>query len=392
LRTNFLPVNADLGIYERKFVMPVKRLPANPNLDHLKHQAKDLSRDHAAGGQGIAQRIREFHPRFNQATDAEIFVARLGLSDAQLTIAREYGFASWARLKRHIEKSTLSDQLNLPHHERIEDAIFRRAVDLLDAGDVVGLRAWLRQNPQLVRRHVVFEGGNYFHHPTLLEFIAENPVRRGALPKNIAEVAKVILDDGPSQAARNEALILVATGRVPRECCMQLPLINLLCDHGADPSSAIHAAALHAEFAGVNALIGRGARIDLPVAAALGRVDDSRRLLPGAGPQDRHLALTLAASSGYVEIVRLLLDAGEDPNRYNPVGGHSHTTPLHQAAGEGHYEVVRLLVERGARLDLKDILWQATPADWARHGGRTDIEAYLREQPARSEKEECSDR
>jgi ankyrin repeat protein len=89
-----------------------------------------------------------------------------------------------------------------------------------------------------------------------------------------------------------------------------------------------------------------------------------------------------------VEIVRLLLDAGEDPNRYNPVGGHSHTTPLHQAAGGGHGEVVRLLVERGARLDLKDILWKATPADWARHGGRTEIEAYLRAQFTRSEQED----
>jgi hypothetical protein len=29
---------------------------------------------------------------------------------------------------------------------------------------------------------------------------------------------------------------------------------------------------------------------------------------------------------------------------------------------------------------LKDILWQATPADWARHAGRTEIEAYLRHQ------------
>jgi hypothetical protein len=29
-------------------------------------------------------------------------------------------------------------------------------------------------------------------------------------------------------------------------------------------------------------------------------------------------------------------------------------------------------------LDLKDILWQATPADWAEHAGRTEIVAYLR--------------
>jgi len=70
--------------------------------------------------------------------------------------------------------------------------------------------------------------------------------------------------------------------------------------------------------------------------SALRRIEDALSgLLAGASSEDRHLALTLAADFGHVEIVRLLLDAGEDPNRYNPVGGHSHTTPLHQAAGEG---------------------------------------------------------
>jgi hypothetical protein len=69
-------------------------------------------------------------------TDAEIFAAEFKLSDAQLAIARESGFPSWARLKARIEKPTLADQLNLPHHQRIEDAEFRRAVELLDAGDV----------------------------------------------------------------------------------------------------------------------------------------------------------------------------------------------------------------------------------------------------------------
>jgi hypothetical protein len=358
--------------------MPVKRLPSNPSLDHLKYQAKDLLREHTARNPGAAQRIREFHPRFTAAMDDEIFDAHLSLSDAQLTIAREYGFPSWTRLKRHIEKPTLADQLNLPHHERIEDAVFRRAVDLLDAGDVAGLRGWLKQHPNLTHQPIVFEGGNYFRNPTLLEFVAENPVRHGTLPKNILELTKVILDTGVERSALNQTLMLVSTGSVPRECGVQLPLIDLLCDHGAVPNSALHAAALHGEFESLNALLRRGARIDLPVAAAMGRIEDARRLLPDASREDRHLALSLAADFGHVEVVRLLLDAGEDPNRYNPVGGHSHTTPLHQAAGAGHYDVVRLLVERGARLDLKDILWQATPAEWARHAGSTEIEAYLR--------------
>ena len=360
--------------------MPVRRLPSNPNLDHLKYQAKDLLRDHAARNLGTAQRLREFHPRFGRSTDAEIFDAPLKLSDAQLAIAREAGFPSWARLKHHIEKPTLTDQLNLPHHERIEDSVFRRAVDLIDAGDVVGLRKWLSQHPKLVHQHVNFEGWNYFYNPTLLEFVAENPVRHGKLLQNIVEIATVILDAGASQSAMNVTLALVATGSVPHESRMQLPLIDLLCDRGADPDSALVPTALHGYMGAVNALLARGARINLPVAAALGTREDFHRLLPSPNSHDRHLALALAAQYGQVEVVRWLLDAGEDPNRYNPVGGHSHCTPLHQAAGYGPIELVRLLVERGARLDLKDVLWQGTPADWAHHQGRTEIEQYLREQ------------
>ncbi|MGD0567549.1 MAG: ankyrin repeat domain-containing protein [Candidatus Sulfotelmatobacter sp.] len=367
--------------------MPVRRLPSNPNLHHRKYQAKDLLQEHAAGDPSAAQRIREFHPRFTRATDAEIFAAPLKLSDAQLTIAREAGFQSWARLKRHIEKPTLTDQLNLPHHERIEDPVFRRAVDLIDAGDAAGLRAYLKRHPKLVHQHVAFEGWNYFHNPTLLEFIAENPVRHGKLPANVVEVAKVLLDAGAEKSALNETLMLVATGSVPRECRLQLPLIDLLCDHGADPDGALQAAVLHNEFEAAHALIRRGARVNLPVAAALGHIDDFRRLLPNAGKDDRHLALALASQFNRIEIVRILLDAGEDPNRYNPVGGHSHSTPLHQAAAAGNEEMVRLLVERGARLDLRDVLWQGTPAGWARHEGKTEVEAYLRAQEAARQKQ-----
>jgi Ankyrin repeats (3 copies) len=364
--------------------MPVRRLPSSPNLDHLKYQARDLLKDHAARTQGAAQRIREFHPRFGGATDSEIFRARFSLSDVQLAIAREYGFPSWTRLKRHIERPTLSDRLDLPHQQRIEDEVFRRAVDLLDEGKALDLRAHLKRHPHLAHQRILFEGGNYFRNPTLLEFVAENPVRRGTLPANIVEIARVILDAGTSQSARNEALMLVSTGSVPRECGVQLALIDVLCDYGADPNTAAHATALHGELEALKALIGRGVRIDLPLSAALGRMEDSRRLLEAASGEDRHLALSLAADFGYAEIVRLLLDAGENPNRYNPVGGHSHTTPLHQAAGRGHEEVVRLLVQRGARTDLKDILWQATPADWAQHAGKPEIEALLRGRDAGS--------
>ena len=359
--------------------MPVSPLPPNANLDHLKHQARDLLKAHATHSPQIAHLIREFHPRFSKSTDAEIFTAPFKLSDAQLTVARRHGFASWPRMKQRIERPTLADRLDLPHHERIEDQLFRRAVDLLDSGDVEGLRAHLQRHPSLAQQRVDLEGTNYFCHPTLLEFIAENPTRRGSLPKNIVEVARVLLDAGTTQADLNETLELVASSLVARQSGVQSALVDLLCDRGADPKHAMRVAAIHGEFDAVRALLQRGAELDLPIAAALGRTDDVHRLLPLAGSEDRHWALAVASQFGYVEITRALLDAGEDPSRYNPLRGHSHGTPLHQASGYGHLDLVRLLVERGARLDLRDTLWNATPAEWARHEGRTEVEKYLRE-------------
>lgn len=364
--------------------MPVKPLPPNPDLNHLKYQAKDLRKAHAARDRAAAQRLREFHPKLHHASDEEIFSTKLSLSDAQLAIARERGFPSWARLKRRVENPKPADRLDLPHHERIDDANFRRAVDLIDAGDVAGLREHLQKHPKLSRQHVVFEGMNYFHNPSLLEFVAENPIRRGKLPANIVEVARVILEAGVERKSLQDALALAATGSVPQECGVQQGLIELFCDYGADPQTELHAAALHGSLGAVETLLARGAKLDMPVAAALNRIDDVRRMLPAASTEDRHLTFAMAAQYGRIEMVRLLLDAGEDPNRYNPIHGHSHSTPLHQVAGYGPMELVKLLVERGARPDIKDIMWQGTPADWARHMGRTEIEKYLREREEES--------
>jgi hypothetical protein len=369
------------GQIERKFSVPTKQLPANPDLDHLKYQAKDLLRQHALREPAGAQRLREFHPRLRRATDQEIFSTQLALSDAQLAVAREYGFQSWPRLRRHLEKRSLSDNLSLPHHERIEDPVFRSAVSMIDAGDAPGLSLILKENPGLIHRRILFEGGNYFRNPGLLEFVAENPIRHGRLPPNIVEIARIILEAGPEKSSVDDALGLVVSGRVPRECGVQNQLIELLCIYGADPNAALRTAAGRGEFEAVLQLIRTGAKPDLPIFAALGKTEEFLRDLPSADSGQRHLALAFAAQYGHAEIVDALLDAGEDPNRYNPVGAHSHSTPLHQAALAGHLETVKVLVEHGARLDIKDVLWQGTPEGWAQHGGRTAVVTYLRKSP-----------
>ncbi len=265
--------------------------------------------------------------------------------------------------------------MDVPYHERIEDPLFRRAVDLLDAGDAAGLRELLVEHPALVHQKVTFEPG-YFQNPSLLNFCAENPIRRGSLPATIVEATRVVLDARPDIEAIHYTLGLVASGRIARECGAQVPLIDLLCDYGAIPDRAMQAAVAHGEFTAVEALLRRGGSVDLPTAAAIG--GDAGSLLAQADADARHKALAFAAQHGRVEVVRLLLDAGEDPNRFNPPNCHAHSTPLHQAAFAGHLDVVRLLVERGARLDLQDKIYEGTALNWAEHGEQALVAEFLR--------------
>src|SRR5580698_11027377 len=81
-------------------------LPAHPDLNHLKKQAKQLLRDVRAQQGEALQSILAFHPR-----PAEF----ASLRDAQLTIARMYGFVDWERLHnevelRHLRASTLKER------------------------------------------------------------------------------------------------------------------------------------------------------------------------------------------------------------------------------------------------------------------------------------------
>ena len=82
--------------------MQQKQLPPNPSLEHLKSQAKQLLKAHKEDSVDARQRIRSFFPKLSDATDTKIQQATFGLQDAQLTIAREYGFSSWTRLKQEV--------------------------------------------------------------------------------------------------------------------------------------------------------------------------------------------------------------------------------------------------------------------------------------------------
>ena len=67
----------------------MSQLPARPDLDQLRRQAREMHRAALAGDVGALRRLRQVS-------------GNVGLSAAQLAIAREYGFASWPKLKAEV--------------------------------------------------------------------------------------------------------------------------------------------------------------------------------------------------------------------------------------------------------------------------------------------------
>jgi uncharacterized protein (TIGR03067 family) len=81
-----------------------KRLPARPNLEHLRTQAKTLLAQLGAGEKEAATSFIEHLPAARKMTIAQVRESSFKLADAQSVIARQNGFASWPVLVRHVEQ------------------------------------------------------------------------------------------------------------------------------------------------------------------------------------------------------------------------------------------------------------------------------------------------
>ena len=83
----------------KSIVKPTRGLPVRPNLDQLKHQAKDLLRRIKRGEPEAITEVRSFHPSPENLFSRET----IKLADVQLVLARSYGAASWPRLVQSCE-------------------------------------------------------------------------------------------------------------------------------------------------------------------------------------------------------------------------------------------------------------------------------------------------
>ena len=333
------------------------------------------------GDEAAAWRFKWVHPRFRGSGIAEVRAATLGLDDAKLLVAREYFLEDWDALARFASDAADDGPV----------ARFEAAVDAVIDGDRHALERMLRDDPSLPRARSA-----RLHHATLLHYLAANGVEgcRQRTPANAVEIARELLDAGADPDAladmydgRCTTLGMLVSSTPPHDAGVQIPLAELLLERGAAPdapgsgwNAAIRCALAFGFLDTARALAARlGKPGDIGTAAGLGELGETARFLPTADDAGRQMALALACMHGHARVVRLLLATGGDPDRYNPEGFHSHSTPLHQAVWGNHFDVVRLLVEHGVRLDLRDRLYEGTPLDWAVHGARNEIADYLRD-------------
>jgi ankyrin repeat protein len=285
------------------------------------------------------------------------------------------------------DKAAIVELLDRPV---IRDRAFRAALAAIRRGDVAGLARLLDAEPRLLRERIIepacyreADRPQYFRDPKLFWFIANNPTLMKRMPDNIVEVAEAMIARGVDKADLDYALELVLTSSPAREQGLQIPLVELLLRAGATATTSAIAMTLgHRELAPILALLQAGHEMTAPIAAALGRTDRLAELLNTASADDVQNALGMAVINGQTDAARLALGAGADPNRFLPV--HTHSVPLHQAVVDEKQELMELLVAHGARTDIADKLWKATPLGWAIHQGKDRARAWLERLGARS--------
>ena len=160
-------------------------LPDRPNLRHLKDQAKDLLKTGAAAS----------------------------ITDAQFKIARLYGFASWPKLKAHID--SLEEIGQLKH--------------AIDTNDIVRVKTMMTRNPTLHRAPLGYgkDGPLTWVAECRVPWESPSPVRLAMADWMLAHGSDVHQGgDGPLMRAALNGY--------------RIPMMELLVSHGADVNALWH--------------------------------------------------------------------------------------------------------------------------------------------------------
>ncbi|MFK4083161.1 ankyrin repeat domain-containing protein [Kribbella sp. NPDC020789] len=235
--------------------MPTRRLPDDPNVDHLRRQAKRLLSGVRAGDRDAVALAGEFHPVKT-------------LADAQLVIARSYGFPSWPRIVHHLE---LVDRYSRsPHRQQVggpletpeqrADEFLRLATLHYGQDDPARQQAARALLPEVAQSNIY----------TMVVAGELDAVRR--------HLGQAAVEGGPY---RWEPLLYLTYSRLGAP--NQVEIARLLLANGADPNAGYLWQGMPSPFTALTGVFGRG-----------------------EGDQPPH--------PDRVELARLLLEAGADPN------------------------------------------------------------------------------
>ena len=261
--------------------MSSRELPPRPNLDQLKRQAKELQHS-----------------------------ASIPLHEAQTRLAREYGFASWNKLRAAVAARTADS--------------FYTALTL---GDAAAVNTLLDQDPSLATH----AGGPRGWEP--IHYVCHTETGDHA---GLAEIARRLISLGADPNTRFPWLhhnvrrpVLWGASRQVRS----LALVHVLLDAGANPNDGVTLplAASAGDIPVLEALLARGAKVDQAWATD--------------GATALYAMLNWSRTAGGA---LWLLDHGADPNAVFAENGE---TPMHVVARAWDVSLAEAMVARGAELD-----------------------------------------
>ena len=148
-------------------------LPDQPDINHLKKQAKDLLKAYRQGSAEAVRRLQTALPLARGKSPEALRAMELRLHDAQSCIAREYGLSSWADLRSLVEVMRLRDS-----DAKTLAAGFSR---LVYAGEIAG--GMNRARPNAAARLLAEHPGIARHDPWLACATGEHEIVR----RNLAE-------------------------------------------------------------------------------------------------------------------------------------------------------------------------------------------------------------
>jgi ankyrin repeat protein len=235
------------------------------------------------------------------------------------------------------------------------------------------------------------------------EDVAAYLLSHGAQLNLWAAIALDRADDVRAMIAREPSLL---AARMTRNHHRRTPLhhaaarnragiVRLLLTLGADPhaTDATGATALtttsqeNADAAIIDDLQAAGARLDFLTAVNLGRYGEAETMLRDdpsrIGPHGRDtIALHLAVSRNNLTTIRWLHSHGVDVNARRNMWDCNHTA-LHMTIESGAMEIARLLLDAGADPNIRDDKYHATALGWAEFFGRDDFAALIRDRGGR---------